>query len=195
MSGTSGTSETDTTGSDGGFDLTAIITQHGGLLYGRAKRLTSNADAAWDLLQDVYEKALRSPPREVRPERSLAWLLVVMKNLHLDRAAASRRRPHVSLELVPALAASEPDEEPGWTSFTIEQVREGLASLAPSIGNTYELHAFQGCSYAEISRRMRVPVHTVGSRIFRARAHLRKRLCRQRAQLGGDAGDVGSPVA
>jgi RNA polymerase sigma-70 factor (ECF subfamily) len=169
----------ETKGTTGGFDLCELAIRHGSLLYARARKLTGNSDAAWDLLQDVYEKALKSPPPEVRPERSLAWLLVVMKNLYLDKAAAQRRRPHISLAIVPELPAAEPEGEPEWASHSMAEVREGLRSLAPCLSVTFEMNAFEGCSYAEISRRLRIPVHTVGSRVFRAKAHLRKRLCRR----------------
>jgi RNA polymerase sigma-70 factor (ECF subfamily) len=75
--------------------LTALFEAHGDRLYRLARRLTSTADEARDLVQDTYVRAackLTSVPCRAPDEE--AWLVRVMVNLSRDhwRKSAVRRR-------------------------------------------------------------------------------------------------------
>jgi RNA polymerase sigma-70 factor (ECF subfamily) len=163
------------------FDVGRIARLYGSYLQRKALRLTHDSAAAWDILQETYERALRTRPACISDRKALAWLTVVMRNLHCDQVRSRRRRHEVegqSLEQFPCL---EPDPTPAWAELTLETIQESLPAISASLRPAYELHALQGCSYAEIATRLQLPTATVGTRLLRARKQLRRALDRTAA--------------
>ena len=78
----------------------------------------------------------------------------------------------------PSTSSSEHMEE----VILKDLLARGLASLPPEQRAVVELTYYQGCSYQEISEIAGCPVNTVKTRMFHARAKLRKLL----PELGAD---------
>jgi RNA polymerase sigma-70 factor (ECF subfamily) len=135
-----------------------------------AGRLTRNAADADDLVQDTVERGLRK--KELYRYGSLrTWLLHIMKNLFIDRC---RRRRHVDtgVELLSIPAESTP--VPMWAQVSDVALAAAIARLQPLAREVIVLKEREGCSYAEISERLNIPVGTVGTRLIRARRKLRE---------------------
>jgi DNA-directed RNA polymerase specialized sigma24 family protein len=62
---------------------------------------------------------------------------------------------------------------PAWADLGVEDVRNALRSLPRRLGEPFELHVFRRLSYRQIAGRLRMPIATVGTRIFRARRTMR----------------------
>ena len=77
---------------------------------------------------------------------------------------------------------SSPSVEPSDHGDLRDLLDEGLKRLSPQHRAVVELTYFYGCSYEEIAVIARCPVNTVKTRMFHARAKLRKVL----PQIGGD---------
>ncbi len=131
-------------------------------------RSTSDAE---DLLQDVLERTalhFHSPMPNHR-----AWMARVMRNLFVDRW----RRHADSLPLavledeLPQPAADVPT---WWECLGADDIRARLRELPDELRRPLELFAFERCSYAEIGKRLELPVKTVGTRILRARRRLKR---------------------
>lgn len=134
-----------------------------------------------DLVQDVLEKLLRTPPpAEVIDER--AWLGRMAKNRMIDvlRRRAARREVAAAPRAEPTAA---PAERTPWDVLDEADVRAELAALPAEQRQTFALFAFDGCSYTEIARRLAISKATVGTRILRARARLRALLAPRAAAL------------
>jgi RNA polymerase sigma-70 factor (ECF subfamily) len=148
-------------------------------LLARALHLELSAAGAQDLVQDTLERALRCSSRFQWGTNLRAWLQTLMFNIFVDRY---RQRSHeTSLEPLAGdyLAAAEPDPEPEWRSIEPAVVQEAFAGLPPALRRACELRFELGMGYEEIARRLAVPIGTVGTRLLRARRHLRRVLERQ----------------
>jgi RNA polymerase sigma-70 factor (ECF subfamily) len=129
-----------------------------------------------DLVQDALERALRSIDAIDLDGNVRGWIVTILYNLHIDRCRQlARREPHVPADDVP-LGAPEPGEAPRWSALTADDVRHAAAELPDELHATYVLFAFEGRSYVEIAAQLGIPKATVGTRVLRARAHLKKLL-------------------
>jgi RNA polymerase sigma-70 factor (ECF subfamily) len=146
-------------------------------LLGRALRLTHNLDDAWDLVQDTLERALARMPAGMPPNEARAWLMTVLRNLFIDRIRGKKPALFAAhVDALGGLAAAE-EEEPGqWSYFGIDDVVACLGRVPPALRRVYEMYALEGLSYRQISEHLGLPAATVGTRVLRARAWLRKLL-------------------
>lgn len=157
----------------------ALRRDHGEYLQGLARRLCRTTLDPDDLVQDVFEKTVRSPAAIPPGANERAWLSRVMHNLFIDRL----RRKHARREepIVAEVAAGEAEEHAWWESLTAAEVRGAVARLPDEQRVTFELFAFDGKSYDEIAAALSIAKGTVGSRIVRARTRLRELLTKERA--------------
>jgi RNA polymerase sigma-70 factor (ECF subfamily) len=151
----------------------------------RARNLVGSTEAE-DLVQSTIERALLHVHTFQRGTNLFAWLRRIMSNLMID---SWRRRSLLTCALDEP-AAPEPEPRAAWRELSDEDLLAAVARLPPSFRTVWELYT-GGTSYAEIARRLGVPSPTVGTRLMRARLHLRTTLlatlARRRARL------VGSP--
>jgi RNA polymerase sigma-70 factor, ECF subfamily len=145
-----------------------------------AYRLCGDRANAKDLVQDAFERALRSedvPPTEPRVR---AWLYTILQNLFLDRCRHERARAQREGPLEPQVeetcAAPEPGPEPAWATITGQQLRLALAEVKEDFRNVYQMRELEGRSYDEIASKLGIARATVGTRLIRARARMRELL-------------------
>jgi len=139
-----------------------------------ASKLCRNRDEARDLVQDVYERALRSQGH-LRPDSNVGgWLLTILHNLFIDRCRARAARPALVPIAEDSAAAAAPPVEPSpiWDAITPEDVRVAVTRLPEEFRSVFSLYE-AGRSYEEIARELAIPKSTVGTRMIRARAKLR----------------------
>ncbi len=153
-------------------------------LQARAIRLEHNATEADDLVQDTMERALRSW-RQYQPGTNLrAWLLTIMQNLFFDRCRTRNRIAFLHEACAREAAGSSPvDGEETWRRASLDDVRELATEMPASLSAALDLVFFQGLSYAQAAGQLGVRVPTVGTRLVRARAYLRRKL-RKRIAAG-----------
>jgi RNA polymerase sigma-70 factor (ECF subfamily) len=157
-------------------DMADLTEAHGGYLLGLARRLCRSQFDPDDLVQDVFEKTLRTPIPEGANAR--AWLSRVMHNLFIDKL----RRKHARREELVAnvIESTGFDDRAWWERLTEDAVRAQLPKLPDEQRVTFELFAFAGKSYDEIAAELRIAKATVGTRILRARQKLRDLLTQER---------------
>jgi RNA polymerase sigma-70 factor (ECF subfamily) len=159
-----------------------ILTEHLPVLRAVAARVCrGNADEVAELVQDVFEKALRSIHTLNLKQNPRGWLVTILHNLHIDRCRQRARRfEHVGYDDV-SLPAPESSPAPDWAALGIDDIRRAAAQLSPELRETYVLFAFEDRTYAEVAAALGVPTGTVGTRILRARARLREILAAELA--------------
>jgi len=128
-----------------------------------------------DLAHEVLERWLRYAPRRAPVVDPRAWVTVVLRRLVVDRLRRRRAAGEVSAEGV-VLAVVEPDPVPWWSDIELGVLRHELGRLPPALRETFELFSFQARSYQQIACELNIAMGTVGTRISRARALLRRRL-------------------
>jgi RNA polymerase sigma-70 factor (ECF subfamily) len=154
-----------------------ISGHHCRLLYLKALRLTRDAELARDLVQDTLERYLRLRPPGLPPDRVLAWLNTVMRHLFLDYVRSPESRwtslGDEDVQEDGVASGDGADAAPAWTFVEVKDVAGAVQNLPDRLRRTYEMHVFEKMSYGHIARSMKTTTGTVGTRLHRARHHLR----------------------
>jgi len=156
-------------------------------LYRTALRVTRNAAAAEDLVQDTYLKAFRAAGRFERGTNLRAWLFTILMNTFRNRQRDSARDVvEVDSEVVeraelrPEQAASP--EQQLLRDTLDSDLQDALDALPDAFRQAVWLRDVEEFSYAEIAGMLGVPAGTVMSRISRGRRLLFERLSAVRDQ-------------
>jgi RNA polymerase sigma-70 factor (ECF subfamily) len=176
------------------IDFGVIARVHFRALFSRAFSLTRSEYDAWDLVQNTFERAIRSPPRRYDKERALCWLLTILRNQYIDLVRSRKVRRHMPLTPVVLDQLPTPmkdDGPPPWHSIPIEKVEE-LATQLPVHLRVAFAYSTTGLPRAEIAARLQIPVATVTTRIFRGRRRLRQMLLS--SAMGELASETADPV-
>lgn len=137
-------------------------------LIGMAERMYYHDERAFDLASETVRRVLEARDRyDGRP--LMAWCRVAMRNEYINqvRMAASRRT-----------SLGVPDAPGGPMADQRARVHEMLSAVRTCRRKSVCVDSLilyaEGFSYAEISKRERVPVGTVKRRIHEARTMLRR---------------------
>lgn len=157
----------------------AFAREHEGILRATALRLCGNPSDANDLVQDTFERGLKSLARFQPGTDGRAWLLTILHHIFIDRCRSRTREARSDTpaeELEERVAAPEAEPQPSWTAISTEQLREALAKIPEDFQVVYRMHALENRSYQEIAATLGIPKATVGTRLIRARRKLRELL-------------------
>jgi RNA polymerase sigma-70 factor (ECF subfamily) len=149
---------------------------HLDLVYRVARRLTHNSHEAEDLVQETYLKACRAFDRfELRAYGVRPWLLKILNNAFLNRAARESRAPRATdQQALDETQASDTLFAPPELDYENldEEVKQAIEALSPDFRAVLLLWATMELSYQEIADILDVPIGTVMSRLHRARQQL-----------------------
>lgn len=161
-------------------------------LYGTAVRLTRDGDAAQDLVQDTYLKAIRAEARFEPGTNLKAWLYTILHNTWRNRRRdLARARVAFDSDTVDAVVdagragmveASTP-ESALIRSVMDADIRAAVDTLPDAFRETVWLRDVEDLSYQEIAEALSVPIGTVMSRLSRGRKLLHAALT---ARVGVD---------
>lgn len=168
-------------GEPGAFE--EIFTLHRNQIYSLAYRMTGNPSDAEDLCQDVFLTAFRKIGSFQGRSSFSTWLYRVAINRSKDFLRKKRRGSELQptedhpIESVADDAVARQDQggEPETAAVASEArrlVQDALSRLPVGLRAPLVLHELEGLQYREVASLLRLPVGTVKSRIFRARAHL-----------------------
>ena len=164
------------------------VLAHFGSVYRTALRLTRNTADAEDLTQETYARALGASGRFRWGTNLKAWLFTILRNINRNRKR-DRARAIVMVngeaveEFDGASEAGETPEDQLLREGLRRDVRAAIESLPRALGQTVWLRDIEGLPYAEIARRLDIPIGTVMSRLSRAR-ELLYRLLRDSSAAG-----------
>jgi RNA polymerase sigma-70 factor (ECF subfamily) len=150
-------------------EFAAVAGKHRVMLRRYALHLSGNATVADDLVQDTL---LRAMPHfdKLKPETNhAAWLVRILGNLFIDRVRHRDVEDKAQPELIMRI---ELEPEPPLATVSDAVLRAAIAQLEPTLREVIELRYFRGLKYLEISRKLNLPVSTVGTRLLRAQARL-----------------------
>jgi RNA polymerase sigma-70 factor (ECF subfamily) len=143
-------------------------------LFGLARKLVRNSADAEDVVQETFAGAYRAMGRFEQRSSLWTWLVSI-----LVRQASKRRESAGRMKIVPAEVAGESPapSRSGSTATSVDariDVSAALLKLSDEHREIVVLRELQQMSYDEISEALDLPIGTVESRLFRARAELRK---------------------
>lgn len=158
-------------------------------LYTQAMRLTNNAQDAQDLVQDTFERALKSFATFEPGTNFAAWINRIERNLYFNQYAKQKRSPkrandatgeyndwdiyeasnHAPSGLISA-------EQEYFEGFAPKEIMEALNKLPSERRKVFIEAAINGKSYKQIAEEEGIKIGTVMSRLNRARTQLKREL-------------------
>jgi RNA polymerase sigma-70 factor (ECF subfamily) len=152
-----------------------------------ALQLCRDRDAAEDLVQEAFVRALAVRDQLRDASRALPWLLSVVRSRFLEQSRRARRRLRLELVAEEAELADPPIgnlEEELLRGVLSDEVARAVAALPEEQRTCVWLCDVEGLSYHYIAEVVGCPAGTVRSRIARARARLMESLARYAAERG-----------
>ena len=162
-------------GSRGAFD--ELFSRYKQALFGFFRRRVSDPAHAEELTQETFLGVLRASTRYAPDARFRTYLYAIALNI----LRADRRKAAFRAMFWTTATSLEPSVRN--TLDTELFLRQALAKLESTDREILLLREFEQLSYAEISGLLQLPVNTVRSRLFRARAALREVLTVRRPRL------------
>lgn len=152
-----------------------LVRRHQAFVHGAALRITRDPILAEDLAQDAFVRAFKARDRFRGDAAVRTWLYRIATNLALNAVTRTREKPVLTDEHLVAAVAPGPaeavvdDDQRRW-------VRGAVDRLPAVYRDALVLYEYEDLSYEAIATRLEIPVNTVRTRIFRARAELRRML-------------------
>lgn len=183
-----------------GFMDDALALMNG--LYGTAVRLTRDGDAARDLVQDTYLKAIRARDRFQPGTNLKAWLYTILHNTWRNRRRdAARARVAFDSSTVdaavetgrPGVVDAATPESALLQSVDNAEIMAAVDALPDVFRAAVWLRDVEDLSYQEIAEALGVPIGTVMSRISRGRKLLYAALTARAGRMPADRTGTGGP--
>jgi RNA polymerase sigma factor (sigma-70 family) len=140
-------------------------------LWRHALRLTGDADAAWDVLQDSCLAIGRGLPRLEDEAAFPGWAYRIVSNKCRDWIRQRVRRRQWEAMFAEELERREAEERE--REGRVADLRESIARLAGPDRALLALHYEEGFGVAEIAAILDIPAGTVKSRLHHARRRLK----------------------
>lgn len=145
-----------------------------GNLFNFACQLTSNRDAAQDLVQDTTLKVLDNEAKYVDNVNFKGWVFTIMRNIFINNYRRQVRSATV-IDTTEDLYHLNLSQESGIDnpegSFAAKEISIAINSFADEYKIPFSMYV-AGYKYSEIAEKMNLPLGTVKSRIFFARKRL-----------------------
>lgn len=158
--------------------LGSLYDRHRQLVYRTALAITGDADAAADLLQDVFLRLHRFAER-VDPERPLEpWLYRVTTNLAYTWVKQRQRWFHPLEDIAEWFSGGKRNslQQMAEMDDELRQVSQAISSLILPHRLVVVLYYLNDLSVQEISEILEIPIGTVKSRLHYGRQALKKQL-------------------
>jgi RNA polymerase sigma-70 factor (ECF subfamily) len=159
--------------------FSALVVEHQLFVYNLALRVVGNADEAEDVAQEAFVRAWLALPNFRGQAQFRTWLYRIVTNLCCNRVPRLRRD---LLAMSEEAALQIPDETDADPAFSVEAgerrkfLHQQIEALPENYRLVVSLRYQQELSYEEIASVLSLPVGTVKTGLFRARARLREAL-------------------
>jgi RNA polymerase sigma-70 factor (ECF subfamily) len=170
----------------------SLVEMHQDFVYNLAYRILQSHEEADDATQEAFVKIWQALPNFRGDSKFSTWLYRVVHNLCLNRLRSTKSGPQtVSVEFnwddegdegereILANMAGDPAEDPAQRFDTAERrklIWREVDALPAKYREIITLYYAQELSYEEIAAALDVPVGTVKTHLFRAKAQLRNKL-------------------
>jgi len=177
---------TDALGGESFACVSSAWQAHEGELLGYLRHRLSDADAADDVLQDVFVKAMRHGQGFCALDNPRAWLFQVARNALVDRARTAH--PMEPLPEGPDEAAAPPEEPLAPVDALANCLVRSLSELSEDDATILRACDLEGQAQREFADAHGLSLPATKSRLLRARQRLRDRLtteCQVRFEADG----------
>lgn len=155
-------------GDDDAFEI--LYQRYSAPIHRYLRRRLASEEEVQDVHQQVFLSAYSALRAGVEPVRFKSWLYRIAHNVCVSELRA-RKPVAVQLEDQPGLASLRDDAERG-SREDLRELIDDLANIPKPQSSALLLREINDLSYAEIADTLHLPIATVRSQIFRARASL-----------------------
>jgi len=135
-----------------------------------ARSLERNRVAADDLVQETLERAIKKMHLYEPSGPFIGWLNTIMRNIFVDRVRRRKLNTATPLDDAPRLEPYQNENQ--IDRLVLKELRVAVDQLPTEQRQVLLMIAVQGLSYEDAAQRLGVPLGTIRSRLFRARANL-----------------------
>ena len=139
-----------------------------------AYQLTTNREAAQDLVQDTTLKVLDNEAKYVDNVNFKGWVFTIMRNIFINNYRRQVRNATI-VDTTEDLYHLNISQESGLTtpegSFAAKEISAAINSFSDEYRIPFSMY-IAGYKYNEIAEKMELPLGTIKSRIFFARKRL-----------------------
>ena len=149
-----------------------------GNLFNFACKLTSNRDAAQDLVQDTTLKVLDNEAKYVDNVNFKGWIFTIMRNIFINNYRQNVRKATVidqTEDLYHLNVCQDSGLDTPEGSYAVKEITVALNSFSDEYRIPFNMFV-AGYKYNEIAEKLNLPLGTIKSRIFCARKKLREQL-------------------
>ena len=143
-----------------------------------ALSLTTNREAAEDLLQDTTLRALDNKDKYYENVNFKGWVFTIMHNLFVNNYRKIVRR-QTFIDKTDNLYHLNLPQDSGFDTpdgaFTVKEINKAINSFTNEYKVPFSMHV-SGYKYKEIAHHLGLPIGTVKSRIYFARKRLQNML-------------------
>ena len=143
-----------------------------------AYQLTSDREAAADLLQDTTLKALDNEEKFTSDSNFKGWVFTIMRNIFINNYRKGVRQATIvdtTDDLYHLNTSQESALETPEGSLSVKEITAVINTFVDEFRVPFNKQV-AGYKYSEIAEELNLPVGTVKSRIFFARKRLREQL-------------------
>lgn len=143
-----------------------------------AYQLTSNREAAEDLVQDTTLKVLDNEEKYAENVNFKGWVLTIMRNIFINNYRRDQLRATINdttVDLYHLNISQESGIETPEGTFATKEISKAISEFSDDYRVPFSMYV-AGYKYSEIAKHMNLPLGTVKSRIFFARKRLQETL-------------------
>lgn len=152
--------------------MEAVIQKYRDQLYFHARYIVKDHQEAYDVVQEVFIKAMREGRIFNDEFKIKAWLFRVTSNLCFNQVRNRKRRGAILESMVKPESFSADQVESVFAGEQREELSAALDRLSDDHKEILVLRYYDDLSYAEIADVLQVKLGTVMSRLSRARMRL-----------------------
>jgi RNA polymerase sigma-70 factor (ECF subfamily) len=155
--------------------LAEVYDTYGPIVYGVALHVTRDRGAAEDIAQEVFVDLWRRPERfDPQRARLRGWLCMIARRRGIDWVRRRRTQENLRVSTLDLTPTGFEDEVLASTAH--KQVRKAIADLPILQREAILLAYYQGLSYREVAKALRIPEGTAKSRLRSALHRLGQQL-------------------
>lgn len=152
--------------------MEAVIQKYRDPLYFHARYIVKDHQEAYDVVQEVFIKAMRESRLFDDEFKIKAWLFRVTSNLCFNQVRNRKRRGAILDTMVKPEAFGADQMDTVFAGEQREEMTAALEQLSDDHRQILVLRYYDDLSYAEIAEVLQVKLGTVMSRLSRARMRL-----------------------
>jgi len=154
------------------------VNRYKGLIWSITKGFISNPADAEDAVQDIFIAIWQSAGRynpDIAAEST--FISTIARRRLIDKLRHSRRQPGLDSIDADETGTLLPVEESTQSqSAEVRCVSRIMADMKPQHRTILSMSLYQGYSHSEISKRLRIPLGTIKTRVRRGVIHIREQL-------------------